>query len=134
MNAAGTHVFRTHLNALFSRSEAILTNHDVAKEIRRRGCPLSAPYLSQLRTGVRVNPSYLVIDALADYFRVAPDFFFGPHPSDASASDEANTSAIVRDLHSFGLSRLLSACVGLSTESMEILIEMSDRLRQAGQQ
>ncbi|MCQ4127673.1 transcriptional regulator [Rhodococcus erythropolis] len=134
MNTAGTHVFRTHLNALFSRSETPLTNHNVAKEIRRRGYPLSGPYLSQLRTGVRVNPSNLVVDALADYFRVAPDFFFGPHPSDASASDGCPNTAIISDLHNLDLRRLLSACVGLSSQSLEILITMSDRLRHADRQ
>jgi transcriptional regulator with XRE-family HTH domain len=116
------HVFCTQLNALFSSSKVGLTNLDVAREVRRRGCPLSTPYLSQLRTGVRTNPSNLVVDALADYFNVSPDFFFDPHGSE-----------VLGKLASPGLRRLLSACVGLSDLSMELLVEISDHLRRPPQ-
>lgn len=36
---------------------------------------MSRPYLSQLRTGRRTNPSELTIHALAEFFRVDADFF-----------------------------------------------------------
>jgi transcriptional regulator with XRE-family HTH domain len=127
------HVFCTQLNALFSSSKVGLTNLDVAREVRRRGCPLSTPYLSQLRTGVRTNPSNLVVDALADYFNVSPDFFFDPHGSDPASSTGTHESEVLGKLASPGLRRLLSACVGLSDLSMELLVEISDHLRRPPQ-
>ena len=40
---------------------------------------ISRPYMSQLRTGQRSAPSPKVVAALADFFRVRPQFFTDDH-------------------------------------------------------
>ena len=51
------------------------TNEEAAAAITAAGTPLSAPYLSQLRTGARQNPSARHMFALARLFGVPTDYF-----------------------------------------------------------
>src|SRR4051794_3884949 len=44
----------------------------------RREVSITTAYLSQLRNGQRTNPSYNVLEALADFFGVSPSYFFDP--------------------------------------------------------
>ena len=48
------------------------TPADVVGGLRRLGVSMSAPYLSQLRTGARTNPSQTTIEGLALMFRISP--------------------------------------------------------------
>lgn len=63
-------VFRDQLNRLIDTHPKKLTNGTVVKGLAERGCVISPPYLSQLRTGARTNPSREVVDALASFFDV----------------------------------------------------------------
>ena len=69
-------VFREQLNRLIDTHPKKLTNGTVVKGLAERGCVISPPYLSQLRTGARTNPSREVVDALAGFFDVPPGHFF----------------------------------------------------------
>jgi transcriptional regulator with XRE-family HTH domain len=51
------------------------TSAEVLTALRRAGRPMSPPYLSQLRTGQRRNPSSATIAALAQFFGVPPAYF-----------------------------------------------------------
>ena len=51
-------------------------NETAAWEISRSGPPVSAAYLSQLRTGKRLNPSARHLAALAGIFQVDMESFF----------------------------------------------------------
>ena len=53
-------------------------NETAAWQISRSGPPVSAAYLSQLRTGKRLNPSARHLAALAGIFQVDMEFFFPP--------------------------------------------------------
>ncbi|MGJ6121176.1 helix-turn-helix transcriptional regulator [Mycolicibacterium sp. Y3] len=71
--------FAARLNKLF---EAVYppgrgphTSHEVVKELRGEGIRISAPYLSQLRTGQRTNPSAEMMEAIAQFFRVSVAYF-----------------------------------------------------------
>jgi len=75
-----TDSFKDRLNALYPATAPRLTNAQVVEALSQRGCKISTPYLSQLRSGVRTNPSEQVVLALADYFGVAAEYFFGPTP------------------------------------------------------
>lgn len=71
------------LNELFSTvrrpgSTELWNNETAAAEISRTGPPVSAAYLSQLRTGKRLNPSARHLAALAAIFQVDIDSFFPP--------------------------------------------------------
>lgn len=53
-------------------------NETAAWQISRSGPPVSAAYLSQLRTGKRLNPSARHLAALASIFEVPMEYFFAP--------------------------------------------------------
>ena len=53
-------------------------NETAAWQISRSGPPVSAAYLSQLRTGKRLNPSARHLAALAEIFQVDMESFFLP--------------------------------------------------------
>ena len=74
--------FARRLNRLF---EAVhppwrgpYTSREMLQELALRGHILSAPYLSQLRLGRRINPSRATIDAIANFFGVRADYFLAP--------------------------------------------------------
>lgn len=130
-NHAGTNNFQARINELFAASETRLTNLRVAKDLRTQSFHISTPYLSQLRTGVRDNPSGEVIEALADYFSVSPDYFFDL-PRHEVHGDLHNADAeIVDQLTEVGTRKLLRSANGLSAGSIELLVEMAIKLRAA---
>lgn len=51
------------------------TSREMLQELALRGHVLSAPYLSQLRLGRRINPSHATIHAIAEFFGVRVDYF-----------------------------------------------------------
>ena len=70
--------FNERLNSLFETADFHVTNAMVVRGMTEFGCRISTPYLSQLRTGVRTNPSPEVVAALAHFFNVHPDYFYAP--------------------------------------------------------
>lgn len=74
---AGTVAAR--LNRLFDTvrppGRGPLRNYEVIGALRVRGIEMSAPYLSQLRSGRRSSPSLDVLRALADFFGVSIAYF-----------------------------------------------------------
>lgn len=92
----------------------------VAKGILESGYSISGPYLSQLRTGVRTNPSDEIIVALANYFRVAPDYFFAIPQSGDRAQVQQENADIVDSLVDPIMRRSLVAANRLSAESLEL--------------
>ena len=122
-------MFATQLNALCARSEPPVTNVMLAKALADRGCKVSKPYLSQLRTRVRADPAAPIVEALADYFGIATDFFFTPSVTvDAIASAQADIETL-QYVENAALSRLLAYAQGLSVVSLNLLIDFADRLR-----
>lgn len=130
-NHTGANTFQARLNELFTASETRLTNLKVAKGLLTQNFRISAPYLSQLRNGVRDNPSGEVIAALAEYFSVSPDYFFDI-PRRGDCEDPHNADAVIVDqLTDLGTRKLLTSANGLSAESIELLVEMAIKMRAA---
>ncbi|WP_216892084.1 helix-turn-helix domain-containing protein [Nocardia alni] len=88
------------------------------------GCRISPPYLSQLRSGRRTNPSTAVINALALEFEVDPYFL---HGMDGGIDD----CGLVGRVSDPRLRRLVRTAVGLSDGSQTLLIAVADKLRLA---
>lgn len=130
-------VFGRQLNRLFRRAGRQLTNLAVVMALREQGCSISTPYLSQLRTGVRTNPSSSLVDALANFFDVQSDYFFDidadpDAPVAVSATGMIDSdAAFIAGLSNSGLRRLLALSQSLSPRSIELLVALSDRLRLA---
>lgn len=101
------------------------TNSAVAAQLTAWGHPISKPYLSQLRSGARTNPSRETIAALARYFRVRPDHFAtAAHPV-----PRGHDLDLLARLQFPGLRGLAIAAVDLSEESQHLLVTMAERLR-----
>lgn len=71
--------FAVGLNRLFASiyppDRGRLTSQELIQWIERGGMRLSAPYLSQLRTGQRTQPSREVIEVIAEFFGIRADYF-----------------------------------------------------------
>ncbi|CAM4152097.1 HTH cro/C1-type domain-containing protein [Nocardia ninae] len=106
--------FAARLNMLFARvhlpGRKPHTNAEVAAALTASGHPVSKPYISQLRSGVRTHPSDETVAALAKFFKVRPDYFY----------NDAYAAKIDRDLESraqlegYGLRRLSSRAFDLA--------------------
>lgn len=74
--------FAARLNRLFSTvhppCRGPYTSQEMLGALKMRGLSLSAPYLSQLRTGGRTQPSPQTIDMIADFFGVRSEYFTEP--------------------------------------------------------
>lgn len=73
------HTVAVRLNRLFDTirppGRGPLRNHEVIKALRARGIEMSAPYLSQLRSGSRNHPRLDTLRPLADVFGVSVAYF-----------------------------------------------------------
>ena len=71
--------FAARLNRLFDTvyppGRGPYTASEAVVALRSAGITISAPYLSQLRSGNRTNPSVATMSALAKFFGVEPAFF-----------------------------------------------------------
>lgn len=71
--------FAARLNRLFDTvyppGRGPYTGAEAVVALRTAGIRISAPYLSQLRSGNRTNPSVATMSALANFFGVKPAFF-----------------------------------------------------------
>jgi transcriptional regulator with XRE-family HTH domain len=53
---------------------------EVVQAVTARGAALSTPYLSQLRSGQRTQPSIDTVSALAEFFGIRREYFTGDDP------------------------------------------------------
>lgn len=71
--------FTERLNRLFAvvypPGRGPYRNIEVTEALAGRGYQLSAPYLSQLRSGVRSGPSTRTVEMLAEFFGVRVEYF-----------------------------------------------------------
>ncbi len=71
--------FAARLNRLFDTvyppGRGPHTSAEVIAALKAEGITMSAPYLSQLRSGNRTNPSTATMVALANYFRIKSAYF-----------------------------------------------------------
>jgi len=91
------------------------------------GVKISAPYLSQLRTGQKTNPSAAVVNALARFFHVDPKYFF----------DEDFAHRMDRDLDMLtkirdsGVRNIAARSADLSPSSRQTIESLIEALRKA---
>ncbi|MEC3918310.1 helix-turn-helix domain-containing protein [Nocardia sp. CDC160] len=103
------------------------TNAEVVAALTASGHPISKPYLSQLRSGRRTNPSDATVAALARFFKVKPDYFF----NDSYAAKIDHDLVLLSQLQGSGLRRLSSRAFDLSQESQDLLTSMAEKLRES---
>lgn len=101
------------------------SNAEVAEALASAGHRISKPYISQLRSGHRTNPSNETVAALARFFKVKPDYFFDPMYEARVDRD----LEVLAQLQGYGLRRLSARAFDLSEDSQNLLAAMAERLR-----
>lgn len=103
------------------------TYREVLAGIEDAGGPsLSIGYLSQLVTGARANPMMDAITALAAFFKVPLAYFDAT--KDTTDTDEQLKLAAA--LQSAGVQDVAMRAVGLPEQSLKLVVDMIERLRQ----
>ena len=132
MSEAGSPKSRTlaekidHLFAVVRPPKGEYTHEEVATAIRDAGGPIvSATYIWQLRKGLRDNPTKKHLEALSSFFGVPPAYFFDDQVAARVDAELALLSAI-RDA---SVRQVALRASGLSTESLETIAEMIERVR-----
>ncbi|MFF0497487.1 transcriptional regulator [Nocardia aobensis] len=123
--------FADRFNHVISHWEQVhgtrMTNRALAFRVTQAGHPVSATYLSQLRSGNRDNPSQALVETVARVLAVESTRFNDGGPGDPAPGDDL-VSAAVDDP---ALRRLLTTAAGLSASSIELLSDVAAKLRLA---
>lgn len=127
-------MFARQLNALVARSAVRTTNTMVAQALTDQGCLISAPYLPQLRNGVRPRPAPRYIERIAEYFAVPLSYFYDlPYEhSDDSGENRDRESMAISEIDDDDVRSLLLRAHGLSPEAMDLLLQFAERLNELG--
>ena len=125
--------FAQRLNRLFDTvyppGRGRHSSAEVIAALKSEGITISAPYLSQLRSGNRTNPSTATMAALANFFRIKPAYFTDDDYSER-LDRELTWLANMRDE---GVRRVAARTVGLSTEAQDDLATRAEELRRREQ-
>lgn len=87
------------------------TGKDVVAAVRAAGVDLSASHLSELRRGVKTNPTVRVLQALADFFGVRVAYFFDDPVAVEETEAELELRAAMRDAQ---VQQMAARAAGLS--------------------
>ena len=125
--------FAARLNRLFDTvyppGRGPHTSAEVISALKSEGVTMSAPYLSQLRSGNRTNPSATTMTALANFFRIKPEYFTD---DDYYEKLDKELTWLV-NMRDEGVRRIASRTVGLSPEAQQNVVERVDELRRREQ-
>ena len=121
--------FSARLNRLFDTvyppGRGPHTSAEVIAALKAEGITMSAPYLSQLRSGNRTNPSSATMAALANFFRIRPAFFTDDEYYE-KLDRELSWLLVIRDE---GVRRIALRVSGLSHEAQQDIVHHADELR-----
>jgi transcriptional regulator with XRE-family HTH domain len=120
-------VIAQRLQALWEIRPASL--RDVAAAISEAtGRHVSAAYLGQLKNGTRAEPSYSIVEAIARYFGVTPDYFSADEDTARQTEDELRLLSALRDS---GVRSIALGADGLSPKSLAAIADIVRTYRAA---
>jgi transcriptional regulator with XRE-family HTH domain len=121
--------FAARLNRLFETvyppGRGPHVSAEVIAALQSEGVIMSAPYLSQLRSGNRTNPSAATMAALANFFRIKPDFF----TDDEYYRKLDQELTWLADMRNERVRRTVARIIGLSAQAQRDIDEKIDELR-----
>jgi transcriptional regulator with XRE-family HTH domain len=121
--------FSARLNRLFDTvyppGRGPHTSAEVIAALKAEGITMSAPYLSQLRSGNRTNPSSATMAALANFFRIKSSYFTDDEYYEKLDKELAWVSTLRDD----GVRRLALRASELSPEGQLDVMERINQLR-----
>jgi transcriptional regulator with XRE-family HTH domain len=123
--------FAARLNRLFDTvyppGRGPHTSAEVIAALKSEGITMSAPYLSQLRSGNRTNPSSATMAALANFFRIKPAYF-----TDDDYYEKLDKELVwLSTMRDEGVRRIAVRTFGLSAQAQQNVVERVDELRRA---
>jgi transcriptional regulator with XRE-family HTH domain len=125
--------FAARLNRLFDTvyppGRGPHTSAEVIAALKAEGITMSAPYLSQLRSGNRTNPSSATMAALANFFRIKPAYF----TDDEYYEKLDKELAWLATMRNETIRRIAVGASGLSPEAQQDIAERVDELRRKEQ-
>ncbi len=125
--------FAARLNRLFDTvyppGRGPHTSAEVIAALKAEGITMSAPYLSQLRSGNRTNPSTATMAALANFFRIKSAYFTDDEYYE-KLDRELSWLATMRD---DGVRRIALLAAELSPEAQHEVMARVNDLRRAEQ-
>ena len=125
--------FAARLNRLFDTvyppGRGPHTSAEVIAALKAEGITMSAPYLSQLRSGNRTNPSSATMAALANFFRIKPAYFTDDEYYER-LDKELSWIATMRD---DGVRRIAQAASELPPQARQEIAQRIDELRRTQQ-
>ncbi|EUA43731.1 ESX-1 secretion-associated regulator EspR [Mycobacterium xenopi 3993] len=101
------------------------TSAEVIAALKAEGITMSAPYLSQLRSGNRTNPSAATMAALANFFRIKPAYFTDDEYYE-KLDKELSWWAAMRNEN---IRRIAMGAADLSPEAQEDVAQRVEELR-----
>ena len=102
------------------------THEEVAETIRGRGGPtISATYIWQLRKGLKDNPTKRHLEALADFFRVSPAYFFDDESANLIHA-QLDLLAAMRDGQ---VRHIATRLADLSPEALKAVTDIIEQIR-----
>lgn len=123
--------FAARLNRLFDTvyppGRGPHTSAEVIAALKAEGITMSAPYLSQLRSGNRTNPSTATMAALANFFRIKSAYFTDDEYYE-KLDKELSWLATTRDEN---VRRIAVRAAELSPEAQREVMERVDELHRA---
>ncbi|MBV8786958.1 MAG: transcriptional regulator [Mycobacterium sp.] len=123
--------FSARLNRLFDTvyppGRGPHTSAEVIAALKAEGITMSAPYLSQLRSGNRTNPSSATMAALANFFRIKSSYF----TDDEYYEKLDKELAFVSTLRDDGVRRIAMRVSELSPEGQLDVMERINELRRS---
>jgi len=121
--------FAARLNRLFDTvyppGRGPHTSAEVIAALKAEGVTMSAPYLSQLRSGNRTNPSSTTMSALANFFRIKPAYFTDDEYYE-KLDEELSWLLVMRDEE---VRRIAIGASELSAKAKEDVVHCVDELR-----
>jgi len=125
--------FAARLNRLFDTvyppGRGPHTSAEVIAALKAEGITMSAPYLSQLRSGNRTNPSAATMAALANFFRIKPAYFTDDEYYEKLDKELTWLATMRVD----GVRRIALGAAELSPEGQQDIVERVDELRRKEQ-
>jgi transcriptional regulator with XRE-family HTH domain len=121
-----------HLFAVVRRADgAEYYGKDVVAAVRDTGVELSASHLSELRRGIKSNPTVRVLQALADFFEVRVSYFFDDPAAVEQTEAELELRAAMRDAR---VQQMAHRAAGLSaTQRAAFQRVLAEMVRDASQ-
>jgi transcriptional regulator with XRE-family HTH domain len=121
--------FSARLNRLFDTvyppGRGPHTSAEVIAALKAEGITMSAPYLSQLRSGNRTNPSSATMAALANFFRIKPAYFTDDEYYEKLDKELSWWDSMRDD----SVRRIAVRSVGLSAQAQQDIVDRVDELR-----